>query len=197
MTEPARLSHVPGSPFARAARILVLEWELPVELVEVSFPPPEALFDRTPFGQVPLLEFGSTTLFPTLPVLNWLSMQADCPQDIHDPLRDLQVMLTICQMGDALAAAYYQAWAGLGPVAENRLGFDPAERHLIRAGKALDWLGPRLTPAVSPPWITFACLLLWAEDRGGFAWRARCPLVAQIDSFAQRDSFGRTAPPPW
>ena len=63
--EPAQLFYVDGSPFSRLCQTLVIDWELPVEVIKLEWPLDEAFFDKNPLGQVPTLITVGETIFPT------------------------------------------------------------------------------------------------------------------------------------
>ena len=194
----ARLAYTPGSPFARMARVWIREWALAVEEVEVGFPPPPEIFAVNPLGQVPVLTVGDEAVFPTLLILERLWSQAGKPEAAYDDVRDRQLLMTILQAGDALVAAFYQRWAGLGPVGPNLIGYDPAERHLARVRATLAWLETRSGDlgAVTLPGTALACLLLWADARGGLGWPVPPGLGEMIGRLRERESFRATQPPP-
>ena len=164
---------------------LIREWALPVEEVEVGFPPPAEIFAVNPLGQVPVLTVDGEAVFPTLMILERLWSMAGSAGEAYDGARDRQLLLTILSAGDALVAAFYQRWAGLGPVGPNAIGYDPAERNLARVRSTLDWLeaNPRMAAlgaAVTPPAMALACLLLWTEARGGLGWPVPPGLAAIV-----------------
>jgi len=141
-------------------------------------------------------------VFPTLIILERLWSMAARPGDGYGNGRDRQILLTILSAGDALVAATYQRWAGLGPVGPNTIGYDPAERNLARVRSTLDWLetNPRMSDlgaAVTPPAIAVACLLLWIEVRGGLGFPVPPDLAALVRAFDGRESFRLTRPPTW
>ena len=196
----ARLAYTAGSPFSRMARVCIREWALPVEEAEVAFPPPPETFAVNPLGQVPLLTVGDEAVFPTLLILERLWSMAGRPRAAYDDARDRQVLVTLLQAGDALVAAYYQRWAGLGPVRPNLIGYDPAERHLGRVRATLAWLEPRsgeLGAAVTLPGTVLACLLLWAAARDGLGSPVPPGLGEVVGRLQEREAFKATEPPPW
>ncbi len=200
MLTPTALAYTPGSPFARMARVAIREWALPVEEVEVGFPPPAEISALNPLGQVPVLTVDGEAVFPTLIILERLWSMAARSSDVYDPARDRQLLMTILSAGDALVAATYQRWAGLGPVGANSVGYDPAERNLGRVRSTLDWLepNPRMSAFgadVAPPAIAVACLLLWIEARGGLGWPTPPGLAALARALDERESFRLTRPP--
>ena len=122
------------------------------------------------------------------------------PRAAYDDARDRQVLVTLLQAGDALVAAYYQRWAGLGPVRPNLIGYDPAERHLGRVWATLAWLEPRsgeLGAAVTLPGTVLACLLLWAAARDGLGSPVPPGLGEVVGRLQEREAFKATQPPPW
>jgi glutathione S-transferase len=196
----AALAVTPGSPFARMARVFVREWSLPVTEVEQPFPPSQDVFDHNPLGQVPFLSTGEDTVFPTFLILERLWDMAGRPAAAYDPERDRQLLLTILQAGDALVAALYQGWAGLERVGRDHIGYDPAERHLARFERTLDWAEPRLVSgveAVTLPAVSIACLLLWSDARGGPSWRRHRTLASCVAALDGRPSFAETRPQVW
>ena len=140
MAPEGHLSIFLGSPFSRMAQVLVREWRLPVTEAELpSFPPAEAFFAENPLGQVPVLAIGGERLFPTLIVLERLWRMGGSPEEAYRPDAERQFLATLLGGGDALVAATYQRWAGLGPVGPNHVGFDPGARNLARFVAVLDW----------------------------------------------------------
>lgn len=192
------LYYFAGSPFARMARVLVLEWDLPVIAEALDFPPPEFLFEMNPLGQVPVLRLDDgKCLAPTLVVLENLARRAG----VKVPAESQQ-LLTILQAGDALAAAKYQEWCGLGPVRDNVIGYDPGARNLERFARVLDWAedeiaAGRIGPGITLPGVALACLLFWADAREGPEWRQHPGLAALAAGLEHRDSFVSTVPPAW
>jgi glutathione S-transferase len=203
------LHYIDGSPFARMARVLILEHGLPVTLEEVTdFPPSAAHLALNPLGQVPVLVTADAVLFPTRIILDELLARASAGEVAAAVSRegrareDEQVLAVILAMGDALVARQYAKWAGMAPIGRNRLGFDPVERNLARALATLDWLEARIGPdgfhpgIVSVQDIALACLILWTESRGPVAWRGRPRIEALVARLERRPAFIATVPPP-
>ncbi len=201
--EPAKLYYVGGSPFARLCRILIDEWHIPVQKVEVSFPLPDDFFEISPVGQVPVLKTVGETIFPTSQVVEQLwAMTEEAKEPFWDPLADRQLLAVVLDIGNFLVAANQQKWAGLESVGTNKLGFDPAERHMVRVGKCLNWI-----EAQSQTWLkgdepnvcdyALACILLWADDRRAFEWHHHTKIAGIVDKLQKRPSFECSAPPPW
>ena len=204
------LYYIDGSPFARMARVLIREHALPVTLHEITeFPPPDDYLAINPLGHVPVLVRSGQSLFPTRIVLDALLSQVPQAGEVANAvtradhaLADEQVMAVILTMGDALAAHHYALWAGIGPVSRNRLGFDPAERNMVRVLATLDWLERRIGAGgfhpgtISVQDIALACLILWTESRGAIDWRGRPGIEAMLARLQQRPAFIATAPRP-
>lgn len=207
-----KLHYTPGSPFSRIVRVLVRELRLECEEVEIlEFPPPPRHFDINPLGQVPALETEDGVRFPTRVIVDYLMQQcrnadtavAPSIRRTDDHWQDDQTLAVLLVMGDALAAIKYQTWSGLRAGGENLIGYDPAERHMERVQRTLDWLESRASPAGFMPGtlsvqdIALACIILWTEARGAIAWRGRPNLERIVDRCADRPSFRATKPQPW
>lgn len=198
----ASLSYTAGSPFARMARVLVREWKLPVQEVELAFPLPADWFATNPLGQVPVLALGEERIFPTFLILERLWELAGRPEAAYQPDRERQVLLTTLQAGDALAAAAYIKWTGLEPVGPNRIGFDIAPRNYERVYATLAWLceqhrAGRLRAGVTLCGVALASLVLWADAREGLDWRRHPELAGVVGALEGRASFQGTKPQPW
>ena len=203
------LTYIDGSPFARMARVLIREHALDATQQEITeFPPPDGHLAVNPLGHVPVLEDDGQLWFPTRIVLDVILSKAGAGEvaaAVSRPRQDRQdeqVLAVILTMGDALAAHHYAHWAGIGPVGRNRLGFDPAERNMVRVLASLDWLEARLGPEgfhpgiISVQDIALACLILWTESRGPIAWRGRPRTEAMVRKLEGRPAFATTAPRP-
>lgn len=206
--------YIDGSPFARMLRVLAREAGLAMEEIEVVvFPPPKEFFALNPMGQVPVLVADSTPRFPTDVALAAL-MEAGKAQGLPShlapglarpgyDLEDRQILAVVLTLATEMAALNYRRWAALAPSGSNRLGFDLDARSLERIAVTLDWLAARLKPegfrpdGLSVQDIALACILLWADSRGGPDWRGRPALDALADRLALRPSFVATAPRPW
>lgn len=207
-----KLHYTPGSPFARIIRVLLRELDLDCREMEiVGFPPTDDYFAVNPLGQVPALETPDGVKFPTRIIIDFLiglprhkaSALAPSVRRNAKAWQDDQMLAVLLAMGDALAVVKYQGWAGLRPVDENLLGFDPADRHTERVLRTLDWLEARaalsgfLPEGLSVQDIALTSFMLWTEARGGFPWRGRPKLEAIVGRCAQRPSFAATQPQPW
>jgi glutathione S-transferase len=196
-----KLAYFPGSPFARICRVLILEWSLPVEPVEQTFPTGTEMFPFNPFGQVPaLLRDDGTSLFPTFLILEELWQMAGGPAEAYGP-GDRQPLLVALQATDVHASMSYQKWTGLRPQAHNAIGFDLAERQRARVHTVLAWFERQaeagvLRPGVTLPGVALACLCLWSDARERLDWR-HPHLARLVNDLAARDSFAQTGPQPW
>ncbi len=201
--EPAKLYYIDGSPFARLCRILIDEWQVPVQKVEVPFPLPDDFFAINPMGQVPVLETVGEAIFPTSQIVEQLwAMTVAATKPYLDPLADRQLLAIILGMGNFLVLSNQQAWAGLEQVGENKLGFNPGERHQERVQRSLNWIEER-----ADIWLTgkepnvcdyaLACLLLWTESRRPIEWRNRKKIADIVDRLKDQPSFAATVPAPW
>jgi glutathione S-transferase len=213
-----KLHYTPGSPFSRIIRVLIREMKLDCEEVEIKdFPPPPEYFAVNPLGQVPALETNEGTLFPTRIIIDFLCECAPNWRGGENGKRPLapamrtnvsrkndQILAVILSMADAIAAVKYQEWAGLHPTGESLLGYDPAERHLDRVVRTLDWLELQATPtgfnshSLSVQDVAFACAVLWSDARGAtISWRGRPHLKSIVSLCEFRASFAATRPQPW
>lgn len=201
--EPAKLFYIDGSPFARLCRTLIIDWELPVELVKLGWPLDESFFDENPLGQVPALKTIGETIFPTSQITEQLlAMTVEPLAPDFDPLADRQLLLTILAMGDAMVAANQINKTGLQPVGENIYGIDILDRHSMRIDRTLDWLENRsgkwlINERVSVCDYALACLLLWSDSRCPFEWRHRTKIARIVEELSTGDSFAQTVPSPF
>ena len=187
-----KLLYFDGSPFARILRILAREWQIPWDEDEITeFPFDDAIFRDTPFGQVPVLYDGDEVLFPTAVILRRMAA-------IAGKALDDQTVTVALQMGDALVAAKYQDWAGLGPVGANVLGFDPGQRNMKRVFQTLEWLEERIaTDILAPEAVTVAVFLEWTDSRGPIPWRGNAWREELVRTLSTRRAFEQTRPNPW
>lgn len=197
---PAKLYFIDGSPFARLCRILITEWHVPVQTVEVPFPLPDDFFDINPMGQVPVLETVGERIFPTSQIVEQLwAMTEITTAPYLDPLADRQLLATILSMGNFVVLANQQVKAGLEQIGENKLGFDPSTRHNLRVQKCLDWIEER-----AELWLTgdepnvcdyaLACILLYTDARRPIEWRNRAKISEIVGRLQERPSFLATTP---
>lgn len=205
------LHYIDGSPFARIVRILAREHGVAMHEIEiVEFPPPDRFLEINPLGQVPVLMADGAAHFPTRIAIEVFLARLQKPAQgiaatIARPgsrVKDEQDLAVILAMGDALAAYHYAKWAGIRPVDRNQLGFDPAERNMIRALGTLDWLEKRMQDGgfqpghISVQDIALSALILWTESRGPVAWRGRPQIERLVGALEGRASFAATVPRP-
>ncbi|MBL4750057.1 MAG: glutathione S-transferase family protein [Amylibacter sp.] len=200
--EPAKLYYFDASPFARLCRVLIDEWHVPVQMIDVSYPLPDDFFKINPLGQVPTLKTIGETIFPTSQIVEQLwAMTEEAQEPFLDPLADRQLLAIILELSDFLVNAVHIEFAGLETVGENRLGFDMKERDFLRVQNGLDWLEDR-----AGTWLTgdepnvcdyaLTCLLLWSDSRRPITWRNRKNIADIVDRLAERPSFKSTVPAP-
>lgn len=186
------LFYTDGSPFARIARVLARHWNVQLAESELPFPLPESHFKIAPLGQVPVMIEDGDAIFPTALIIERLAQVAG--RDVGDK----QTTATILAWCDTLVATFYQEWAGLRDGHPNKLGFDPAMRHLERTEPLLNWVAPRLQPKrPGVPEITLACVLLWTDSRRPIPWRGRPVIEDMVARLNEWPSFQETAPKPW
>ena len=205
------LHFIDGSPFARIVRVLAKEHGIKCNEIEiVEFPPADSFHGVNPLGQVPTLVDQGRVYFPTRIVIDALLSHigkgdgaiATSVARADHRVEDEQVLAVILAMGDALVAHHYDKWAGIGPTDRNRLGFDPAERNMIRVYRTLDWLEAKMGATgfrpglVSVQDIALACFILWTESRGPIERRGRPKIEALITRLGTRPSFVETTPRP-
>mgnify|MGYP001443169167 FL=1 len=201
--EPAQLFYVDGSPFSRLCQTLVIDWELPVEVIKLEWPLDDAFFNKNPLGQVPTLITVGETIFPTSQITEQLLAMTVAPvAPDFDPLADRQMLLTILAMGDAMVAANQITRSGLSQTEENTYGINIVERHNMRIEHTLVWLEERckkwlINERVSVCDYALACLLLWADTQSYLDWRKYPKISRVVEELATGDSFAQTVPSPW
>jgi len=205
---------LPGSPFARTARVLLRELNLPHREVMIdAFPPADAFFDVNPMGQVPVLDDEGQRYFPTISVVRHIfrrsarisapssEMAPTLARDSHTEA-DEQILDVILAVADLIAATQYMKWADMVPGPRNRLGFATVERNGMRIARTLDWLDARIKDdgfwpgMISVQDIALAAILLWTDSRGPIPWRGRPGIEGVVAKLALRRSFLETEPPP-
>jgi len=206
-----KLWYIDGSPFARILRVTLLELGLEHEAIEIEGFPPKGIAAINPALQVPALADGGRSMFGSDLIRRYL--YETCGVDRGDfagtlvrPGRqweDLQVLLAIQAMTDAVVVHHYSVWAGVGPVGPNKLGLDPAARNMERAMSLLDWLEGEACEdgfwpgACSAADVALGCAIFWTESRRPIAWRGRPRLERIVARMGERDSFRRTTPRHW
>ena len=201
--EPAQLFYVDGSPFSRLCQTLIIDWELPVEVIKLEWPLDDTFFNKNPLGQVPTLITVGETIFPTSQITEQLLAMTVAPvAPDFDPLADRQMLLTILAMGDAMVAANQITRSGLSQTEKNTYGINIVERHNMRIKHTLVWLEERckkwlINERVSVCDYALACLLLWADTQSYLDWRKYPKISRVVEELATGDSFAQTVPNPW
>jgi glutathione S-transferase len=120
---------------------LIIDWELPVETVELDWPLDEGIFEENPLGQVPILKTIGETIFPTSQITEQLlAMTVEPLAPYFDPLADRQLLITILSMGDAMIASNAINRSGLEQTKKNTYGIDILSRNEMRINHTLAWL---------------------------------------------------------
>jgi glutathione S-transferase len=205
---------LPGSPFARMARVCLRELQLEFrERMIDTFPPADDFFRLNPLGQVPVLEDDGHAYFPTMPVLRHIFRKAGPGAGNSGNFAvalaregseeaDLQVLDVLISFSDFVVANQYIKWPDMQPGPRNRLRFDTVERNAGRIRNTLDWLEHQVSHdgfwpgIISAQDVVLACMLLWTESRGPIEWRGRPGLERIVAKLKDRQSFRETAPPP-
>ena len=190
------LLYVDGSPFARIARILILEWQLDIKAREVDFPLPSDVEDINPLGQVPvLLRPPDQPLFLTLNIIEELASGGGLKKFFPYRAEDRANTAIALSAGDSLIAAAQAQWSGFGEISENRLGWNPVERNLVRFNRTMDWLADR-TPLDSFVALVAAALMYWAKDRPVDGVATEGQAAQYFLGLTSRASFEATKPRP-
>lgn len=116
------LYYLPGSPFARVARVVALELAAPCTMVEDSGFPPKRVAAVNPAAQVPTLVDDGQTLFGTRLIAAYLMAtypragQVEAPAFAAAPTRadshwrDAQILVALDSLLSALVARSYLIW---------------------------------------------------------------------------------------
>ena len=201
--ESAKLYYQDGSPFSRLCRTLIIDWELPVETIELDWPLNESIFKENPLGQVPTLKTIGETIFPTSQITEQLlAMTVEPLAPYFDPLADRQLLITILSMGDAMIASNAIDRSGLKQTEKNTYGIDILNRNEMRINHTLAWLDGQcdkwlIDDRVSVCDYALACLLLWSDSRSPFNWRQYTKITRIVEELSYSDSFAQTVPNPW
>ena len=201
--ESAKLYYQDGSPFSRLCRTLIIDWELPVETIELDWPLDESIFKENPLGQVPTLKTIGETIFPTSQITEQLlAMTVEPLAPYFDPLADRQLLITILSMGDAMIASNAIDRSGLKQTEKNTYGIDILNRNEMRVNHTLAWLEGQcdkwlIDDRVSVCDYALACLLLWSDSRSPFNWRQYTKITRIVEELSYSDSFAQTVPNPW
>jgi glutathione S-transferase len=204
---PAMKLHItPGSPYARMARIVVLEKGLAnkVEVVLAKTRTPESpYYAVNPSGRVPFLEFGDGAGFEDSPLICQYLDALDGKPALH-PADDDWGMRRI----EAMARSMLDGFSVWGreiiyrpePMRSQTILAHEAARALRLADAfEREMANPVLTGPLNIAQITLSCALDGpnAPKLCGQEWRASRPkLAAWTERIAARPSFMTTRPPP-
>ena len=209
------LHYLPGSPYARIARVLALEFGLDCAFVEDSGFPPARAESLNPAKQVPTLVDGGRTVFGTRLICEYLldaftRARPEAEPPVLFAPADRQVRWDAAQVLVALETALassvtraYLTWTGAEHRPDAVIPIDLAARELERTASLLDWLETQahgqgfLPGALSLHDIWLTCFIEWTEARLAIPWRGREKLEAIVAQTGARDSFSKTAPGPW
>ena len=101
-----KLFGTPGSPFVRKVRMVMLEKNIPHELVTTSTTDPKSgLWDVNPLGKVPALADGDVTMAEAPAICAYVAErypQARLAPPVGDPLKPLQLQVTTLDYSDFL-----------------------------------------------------------------------------------------------
>lgn len=208
------LHYLPGSPYARIARVLALEFGLDCAFVEDSGFPPQRAETLNPAKQVPTLVDGGRTVFGTRLICEYLldayrqaSPQSEppvlfAPADRQARWDAAQVLVALeTALASAVTRAYL-IWTGAEHRPDAAIPLDLAARELERTLSLLDWLEKAalrkgfLPGALSLHDIWLTCFIEWTEARIAIPWRGRPKLEAIVAHTGARESLSRTAPGP-
>jgi glutathione S-transferase len=203
-----KLHITPGSPYARIARIVVLEKGL-ADKVEVvvakTRTPGSPYYALNPSGRVPFLELDNGAAYEDSPLIAYYLDTLDGKPTLHPEngragleMRRIEAMAR--SMLDGLAVwgreIIYRP--------EEMRSKTTLEHEAARALRMADAFekemsNPVLTGPLNMAQITLGCALNWrgAPKLCGQEWRATRPkLAAWADKIAARPSFAATVPPP-
>ncbi len=210
-----QLFYLPGSPYARIARVLARELRLDCREVEDSGFPPLQAAGLNPALQVPTLVDGERRLFGTRLIADYLleagAGQADrgAPPLVRQAVRgeerwrDAQLLTGLDSLLASLVARSYLIWTGAKHQPGAAISLDLAEREMTRSLSLLDWLeGEAHAEGFLPGLFSLQDLWLiatldWTEARIAIPWRGRPRLEAIHARHAARESLCATLPPPW
>lgn len=198
-----RLFHAPGSPYARIARMAVIEHELQdrVAVEEATLrDPASVLLPFNPVGRVPALVLADgTTITETTPVLMMLDSLADPARRLlpgSDRPRALAAYGRVLGMMDGIAVWNRELRR---PAHERSPGVIALEA--LRAVRVADALERDVAlgafAAKDAAWFALVALFGYCEVRHTvFDWRQGRPALAALFDAAQaRPSVAATVPP--
>ena len=199
-----KLYVTPGSPYARMARIVILEKSLQdrVELIIAKTRTADSpYYSINPSGRVPYLVFDDgTALEESAFICAYLDRLDGTPAfDAADDERTWEGRRL-----EALARSLLDGlsvWLRETFRSENERSPGVIQHEIERARRLVDvWEReidhPVMRGALNMPQITLACALGLEARNSGFRWRTGHPKLSQwFESIAARPSFSATAPP--
>ncbi len=186
------------SPYARKARILILEKGLDVEEIEtVPFDDEPALHDANPLGKVPaLLRNGKSTLYDSPVICEYLDGLDKPWLPIGEPGFRQK---TLHALGDGIIDAIFAFRMERIRPPEQWWDFW-AMRQENATARALQHL-ESIVDELGKPWeygnLSIACGLGYVDFRAAdMEWRDHMPKLAKwFEAFEKRESYKDTAPP--
>jgi len=201
-----KLHITPGSPYARMARIVVLEKGLAdkVEVVLAKTRTPDSpYYAINPSGRVPFLELTDAGGFEDSPVICQYLDALDCTPALHPAADDWEmrrIEAMARSMLDGLSVWGREIIYRPEPMRSQTILAHEAARALRMADAFEREMANRvLTGPLNIAQITLGCALNGpgAPKLCGQEWRASHPkLAAWADRIAARPSFATTVPPP-
>lgn len=181
------------STYTRSARMAAIELGFEHDLVPVAYGKPEHLALH-PFGKMPAMTIGETTVFETLAIMSWLDNESPAPGIFGADRKMRADVVTLVSV--AIDYAYR-------PVVHITVkDGEPDPNQMAEADRVLDWLetrtragsflaGDRVTAAdfFFAPMIAYHANQV-GEDR---AYRSRPGLSQWMGRMAARRSFQETA----
>ena len=193
----------PASPYSRKIKVMIHEKGIAdfVEMISVRpYEDPLELIAVNPLGKVPALHLeGGVMLYDSRVIAGFIDRISPDPVliPVEGPLRWAVLRLEALADGimDEAISIYFRKRDEKGPQMEKAVGrsLDKIERALPVAVHELDTLPDTLTLGH----IALACALGYLDLRiEEIDWRLQTPpLTGWFDSFSQRPSWSRTAPP--
>ena len=186
----------PTSPFARKARIVLHELDLPCEIVDDHpLAPNTRVTDHNPLGKIPALVTDDRTLVDSPVICAYLDTLSDRVK-LHPSGEDGWAALQLQALGDGLMdASVLRRLESLRPDGERSPYWIARYEQAIH--RTLDRLTPFLDDGLTIGTITAACALGYIDFRyAELDWRKDHPsLAAWFADWEQRPAMVATAPP--
>lgn len=195
----------PTSPYARKIRIVLLEKQLPFELVEDSpWESATRVPEINPLGKVPVLVLDDGEVFFDSPVIAGYLETLDAgprllPTDALARVRVRQTEALADGITDAAVSALLESRRPDGERSDREIA-----RQMTKIGRGLDVLEHRAQPggwlhddAMSLADIAAGSALAYLDLRfSGLPWRDTHPMLAALEArMSARPSFASTVPP--